>query len=201
LVRNKSKRTGKKERFRKGLYQKEAKIIKIYTNGYCLLEWSHTGGYLTSEIAGSRSKYNLSFLKKKIMEEVTTVEERDCAEEDEFAQNEFIEDCVEEDGFIQSSGFIENCSEEDGFSQNEFIENCAKEDEVVQSSGFTENCAEENFAQPNFQIDNSSDEDEKQKTIERFNSSSIGTKLQMICDGQVKLGKREKKKPRRFLEE
>ena len=54
----------KKFRFRNGIFQKKATIIKIHKNGYSAqIKWSHTGGYLNLETPGSISTYRLAFLK------------------------------------------------------------------------------------------------------------------------------------------
>jgi hypothetical protein len=64
LIRNKNKRESKKNRFRNGIFQKKATIIKLYNNGYSArIKWSHTGGYLNTEIPGSISNYRIAFLK------------------------------------------------------------------------------------------------------------------------------------------
>ena len=60
-MKNKSKKQTKKSRFTLGIYQKEAEIIKIFKNGFCVIKWGSSGGYLASEIAGFNLKKSFLF--------------------------------------------------------------------------------------------------------------------------------------------
>ena len=159
------------------------------------MKWGAKGGYLRSETPGTKSRYNVSCLKKLVKEKKPNT--LDFVEEDNSGEEygSIEEGGDKEEGFEDSGEYyaIPLDSHEVGSVQfgdcDEFCEN--KEIEFFES----EACS---MVVDDIEVDSRTD---AVITEEDYSWRSNGTQIEIINKGKLKLNKRIRKIPKRFGDE